>query len=760
MPNANDFYDAIKTIVKNTIPTQEQGVYVVDGSNSIVLTGKGTKDVPLGVQLSNSIPLIVGTGVDGPNEGGTYTIESPPELMGSSSVDVVDHVVSLSATAISSLSSPDYIPVVVQQQPDTTYKLGVDRSSFEGGEMYRTVVWSDGVTIASTPHGSSWSEVEAIVQTMSPTVANPVTILIFPGSHDAVTIHDDGLSFVGVDRDTCLVVGIDNSEGHNGISMRNVKIISSSNTAVINQGTMSILGTDLSVVSGATSSDLYGILNNGTLSLSQSTVTLPGKYDSGANTAAIANNGTLTMMDSTVSTQRVDSNGIGLPCIDTRYNMKLDRCTITGATGSGDNAGGVGILISGNVVCDNSTVNGGQGGRLSEGGSAIYVDLTGVLEATNSTFLGGNGGNGGLVAFSVVPSPAGNGGRGVDNHGQATLSSCKVRGGNGGTAMSSDTILGGGDGGDGGAGITNNGQLSVSNSSVYGGYGTNGGYGTDAPASAGGKGGNGGEGIYNTSNITVRTTVVSSGRGGDGGYGRDGNSDTSSVGADGGVGGNGGSAVANGGSVIVENSTLNAGGGGDGGKGGNMVDITSNVNAGNGGLGGNGGNSITSSIYFSARNCTMVAGTGGRGGNGGNATTSSSVSGNGGSGGRGGNGGNGIANTSTGLTNELDITGSDGGSGGAGGTSTSGVPAPSGLNGVAGYGVDNTGKLTCKDSTITSSSYGVYNSNSTTTIYDHCTMVSTYDDTTQIATIYKYCTNQSTLYAYVGTAPVQSYNYS
>lgn len=367
-----------------------------------------------------------------------------------------------------------------------------------------------------------------------------------------------------------------------------------------------------------------------------------------------------------------------------------------GANGE-DNAGGV----------DSATGTGGTGGS-GGGGGAGEIGGAGARGLVFGTIPGGAGGAGGASAGAsgsngATNAGAGGGGGGAHGYVGAGLPTTAVLGGNGGRGGNGAVAGGGGAGGYGGVVTgTTGGSLSFT---ATGGNGGNGGNGAH-----GGSGGSGGIGLLFTDTVGSDVTIdaaVSGGNGGNGGNGADpgrggdggtgllftdmagsnvtigaavsgGNGGNAGGGGGKGIGGSGGSGLQfsnfTGGTVTIDadvrggdggpggsaggtNGTGGPGGnGGDGlvfeGTGGATVIVNSAVNGGAGGAGGtatNPGTDGTGGAGIVGQNLSITMGTAGTvsGGSGANAITFT-----------GGDNFLTFENATSGLTGNVDVTGS------------------------------------------------------------------------------------------------------
>ena len=147
-----------------------------------------------------------------------------------------------------------------------------------------------------------------------------------------------------------------------------------------------------STVSGNTASSGGGIFNNSMLTLSNSTV-------SGNNGGGIYNVGTLTLSNSTISGNRAIgqfNSGGGIANFD-GGRLTLSNSTVSGNTATGPNSVGGGIFnLDGTVTLSNSTVS----GNIATGGygGGIFNDFRATLTLSNSTVSGNRAVGGGGIA--------------------------------------------------------------------------------------------------------------------------------------------------------------------------------------------------------------------------------------------------------------------------------------------------------------------------------------------------------------------------
>jgi hypothetical protein len=151
-------------------------------------------------------------------------------------------------------------------------------------------------------------------------------------------------------------------------------------------------------VSGNTAGQGGGILNDGTLTLTHSTV-------SGNSGGGILNGGTLTLIHSAVSGNSTQYEGGGI------LNYSFGTLTLTHSTVSGNSAEsyGGGIFNYGTLTLTNGTVSGNTAGQ---GGGIVNYSF-GTLTLTHSTVSGNTAG-------------ASGGGGGIFNYGTLTLTNTLV----------------------------------------------------------------------------------------------------------------------------------------------------------------------------------------------------------------------------------------------------------------------------------------------------------------------------------------------
>ena len=162
----------------------------------------------------------------------------------------------------------------------------------------------------------------------------------------------------------------------------------------ITGGTVAISG--VTIRHGKTSGDGGGMLNSGTLTLTNSTVSGNRAIRGGGGFTVgggMGNFGTLTLINSTVSGNAAD--GLGLRRGGGIWN--LGTLTLTNSTVSDNTARfGGGIYNSGGTITlTNSTVS---GNTATEAGGGIYNNFGGTLTLANSTVSGNTSGqNGGGI---------------------------------------------------------------------------------------------------------------------------------------------------------------------------------------------------------------------------------------------------------------------------------------------------------------------------------------------------------------------------
>jgi hypothetical protein len=222
-----------------------------------------------------------------------------------------------------------------------------------------------------------------------------------------------------------------------------------------------------------------GIANNGTLTLTNSTVSENSATGDYATGGGIANSGTLTLTNSTVSSNSTDAQGGG---IDNTYEGTL---TLTHSTVSGNNGSyGGGIVNDGTLTLTHSAVSGNSaeyGGGVVSYGTLTLTNSTvsensalngsgidnfhGTLTLTHST-VSGNSGGGGIYTSGTATvtnsTVSGNSGNGITNYLQSgmTLTNSTVSGNSrsgiyhwGGTATVTNSTVSGNATSDVGSGI-------------------------------------------------------------------------------------------------------------------------------------------------------------------------------------------------------------------------------------------------------------------------------------------------------------------
>ncbi len=130
-----------------------------------------------------------------------------------------------------------------------------------------------------------------------------------------------------------------------------------------------------------------GILNGGTLTLSNSTI----KDNQAFNGGGIGNSGTLTLSNSTVKDNQAPYGGGIFNTLS--GTVTLDHSTVTGNTATSSVGGGILNMLSGTVtldhspVTDNQTLSGGGGGIYN--GGTLTLSYSTVKDNTAATFGGG-----------------------------------------------------------------------------------------------------------------------------------------------------------------------------------------------------------------------------------------------------------------------------------------------------------------------------------------------------------------------------------
>jgi hypothetical protein len=215
--------------------------------------------------------------------------------------------------------------------------------------------------------------------------------------------------------------------------------------------------TALAITAGQAAGNGGGVLNIGTLTVSNSTLSGNSANRTGGG---IENAGTLTVTDATLSGNSAGFDGGG---IDNSGTLTVTDSTLSGNSTSGD---GGGISNEGTLTVSNSTFSGNSTGHFIGNGGGILNK--GTLTVSNSTFSGNSAVLSGGGIFSAVSSTltvsnstlsgnsAAGAGGGIDNVGTLTLQSTIVAGNtatSGGpdvngtvVATSADNLIGNGSG--------------------------------------------------------------------------------------------------------------------------------------------------------------------------------------------------------------------------------------------------------------------------------------------------------------------------
>jgi hypothetical protein len=197
---------------------------------------------------------------------------------------------------------------------------------------------------------------------------------------------------------------------------------------ILNDGTLTLTNCIVSE-NGTNSWGVYGggIYNSGTLTLSDTTVS----GNMGLQGAGIDNSGTLTLTNATVSGNTAGSEGGGIANLS--GTLSLTNSVVSGNIAIQGNGGGI-TNILGSLTLTNSTVSGNSGGWA--GGINNY---TGPLTLTNSTVSGNTtlSKGGGIANYTgpvtltnstVSGNTADEGGGGIFNWGPLTLTNSLVDG--------------------------------------------------------------------------------------------------------------------------------------------------------------------------------------------------------------------------------------------------------------------------------------------------------------------------------------------
>jgi hypothetical protein len=255
--------------------------------------------------------------------------------------------------------------------------------------------------------------------------------------------------------------------------------------------TVSLAG--LTIANGFSYSGGGGILNSGTLTLTNATVS----GNSGAVGGGVANtsDGTLTLTNVTISNNMGDSPAVYGAGITTYGTATLTNATVNGNTGPGIESKG-----GGTVTVNNSTFSGNGGAGIAINGTVTNCTISGnggagigINGTVTNCMISGNAGPGiGINGTVTDCTISGNGGlnteygSGIVIYGTATVTDCTISGnGNlylgggiyiytGATlTLNNSTVSGNmvgpvGDTSGYGAGISNFGSLTLNNSTVSG----------------------------------------------------------------------------------------------------------------------------------------------------------------------------------------------------------------------------------------------------------------------------------------------------
>jgi parallel beta-helix repeat protein len=190
--------------------------------------------------------------------------------------------------------------------------------------------------------------------------------------------------------------------------------------------TASISG--MTLAGGTTSGYGGGLLNNGSTTLTNCTVT----GNSARFGGGVYNTGTVTLNNCTVSGNSSQQSGGGL------YNRNGSTLALTNCTVSGNSShlSGGGLYNNGTATLTNCTVSGNSAqrtaGGLDSNGYGSTLALTNCTVSGNSAPYGGGVYSNGTLALTDCTvsgnSASGNGGGVYVNHGTAALTNCTVSG--------------------------------------------------------------------------------------------------------------------------------------------------------------------------------------------------------------------------------------------------------------------------------------------------------------------------------------------
>jgi len=229
-----------------------------------------------------------------------------------------------------------------------------------------------------------------------------------------------------------------------------------------------------------------GLLNDGTVSLTDCTVSSNSAYNGGG----LFNDGSANLTDCTVSGNSAGYDGGGL---DNAGTMTLTDCTVSHNLAFGGESYGGGLFNYGTANLTNCTVSSNTAGGFDIGGGGGLANDRGTMTLTDCTVSGnsvvynesGGGldnvvGTANLTGCTISDNTSEGAGGGLVNWGTANLIACTVSGNkydglsNLGTANLTNCTLSGNSGGNGG-GLENAGKANLTNCTLSGNSATYGG---------------------------------------------------------------------------------------------------------------------------------------------------------------------------------------------------------------------------------------------------------------------------------------------
>jgi hypothetical protein len=199
---------------------------------------------------------------------------------------------------------------------------------------------------------------------------------------------------------------------------------------------------NITVRNGSSSADGGGIVNSGTLTISNST--LSGNFSS-SNGGGLANfSGAVTISNSTVSNNTADAFGGGI--LNSSGTITISNSTLASNFATSD--GGGLAVISGTVAISSSTLSDNTASTFAGGG---IWNFSGSISVINSTFSGNAAPNGGgiynqgqvtISSSTLAGNVVSTGGGGIDNLSSATVKNSIVGDNSGGDCSGTIAALG------------------------------------------------------------------------------------------------------------------------------------------------------------------------------------------------------------------------------------------------------------------------------------------------------------------------------